>query len=48
MVVGDARKELVLWKRWYYVNDERRLSQKDCHAFGVDLIGDENTIGHYS
>jgi hypothetical protein len=46
VVVGDASEKLVLGQRWYFVDDELGLGQKDCHTFGVDLIGDENTIGH--
>lgn len=48
VVVGDARKELVLGQRRHFVDDKLRLGQKDCDTFGIDFIGDENTIRHYS
>jgi hypothetical protein len=48
VIVGNPGKELVFRQCWYFVNGELRLSRKDCDAFGIDLIGDENTIGHYS
>jgi hypothetical protein len=48
VVVGDAGQKLVFRQCRYFVDDELRLSRKDCHTFGIDLIGDENTVSHYS
>ena len=48
IVVDYPVKELLLGQRRYFVDDELRLGRKDCDTFGIDFIGDENAIGHYS
>jgi hypothetical protein len=48
VVVNYPFKELLLGQSRHFVDDELRLGQKDCDTFGIDFIGDENAISHYS
>lgn len=48
VVVDYPFEEVLLGQRRYFVDDELRLGQKNCDTFGIDFIGDENAISHYS